>query len=276
MGPGRQVRDATTIRSCLYFGRVRHTRLRPFRHSLGFRVFSLYVDLDELPNLSRRLRLFSHNGWNLFAFLDRDHGPRDGKALRPWIDRQLAGAGIDLQGGAVRLLCFPRLLGYVFNPLSIWFCHHRDGRLAAVLYEVHNTFDEQHCYLIPVDPSHQPGASIQQSCNKRFYVSPFLAMRSTYDFHLGEPDDRLKVVIRQRDSEGEILVASQTGRHQHLSDASLLRAFIVFPLMTLKVVAGIHWHAFRLWCKGARLVARSPAPTHAVTLVPPRQDHAAE
>jgi DUF1365 family protein len=263
-------------RSCLYFGRVTHRRLLPFRHRLDFRVFSLYLDLDELPALSRRLRLFSHNRWNVFGVLDRDHGARDGMPLRPWLDARLAEAGIDLEGGPVRLLCFPRLLGYVFNPLTIWFCHHRSGRLAALLYEVHNTFGEQHGYLIPVDPGRAPGAAILQSCDKGFYVSPFIGMTATYHFCLAEPDERLAVVIRQSTPEGQLLIASQTGRRRPLDDATLLRAFLAYPLMTLKVIAGIHWHAFKLWRKGAKLVSRPRAPDNAVTLVRPPLGRAAE
>jgi len=204
--------DTAVTESCLYFGRVKHKRLRPFRHRLDYRVFSIYLDLDELPALSRRLRLFSHNRWNLFGFFDRDHGPGDGTALRPWLEGHLAEAGIDLEGGAVRLLCFPCLLGYVFNPLTIWFCYHRSGRLVAMLYEVRNTFGEKHSYLIPVDPARPADAAIQQSCDKGFYVSPFIGMEATYHFRLAEPDERLAVLIRQRTPEGELLVASQTGR----------------------------------------------------------------
>jgi DUF1365 family protein len=268
--------NVPTVASCLYFGRVTHKRLRPFGHRLAYRVFSLYLDLEELPALSRRLRLFSHNRWNLFSFFDRDHGARDGAALRPWLEDRLAEAGIDLQGGAVRLLCFPRLLGYVFNPLTIWFCYHASGRLAAVLYEVRNTFGEKHGYLIAVDPARAPGAPILQSCDKGFYVSPFIGMTATYHFRLAEPDERLSVLIRQTTSEGDLLVASQTGRRRHLDDTTLLRAFLKYPLMTLKVIAGIHWHAFRLWRKGAGIVPRPPEPDQAVTLVRPPFGRAAE
>ena len=263
-------------RSCLYFGRVMHKRLRPFRHRLDYRVFSLYLDLDELPALSRRLRFFSHNRWNLFGFLDRDHGARDGTALRPWLDERLAEAGVDLEGGAVRLLCFPRLLGYVFNPLTIWFCYHRSGRLAAVLYEVRNTFGEKHGYLIPVDPARAPGDPILQSCEKGFYVSPFIGMAATYHFRLSEPDERLAVLIRQWTPDGELLIASQTGRRRPLDDATLVRAFFAYPLMTVKVIASIHWQALKLWRKGARPVPRPPAPDHAVTHVRPQLGQAAE
>ncbi len=262
--------------SCLYLGRVMHKRLIPFRHRLDFRVFSLFVDLDALPGLSRRLRLFSHNRWNIFSFMDGDHGPRDGSALRPWLDAQLNEAGIDLDGGPVRLLCFPRVLGYVFNPLTIWFCHHSSGELKAVLYEVSNTFGERHGYLIPTDPGHTADRTLRQSCDKRFYVSPFITMNARYHFRLAEPGERLSVLIRQWTDEGELLIAAQTGEREALSDRSLLRAFVTYPLMTLKVIAGIHWHALRLWRKGATLQHRPAAPAEPVTHVIPRYGQAAE
>lgn len=262
--------------SCLYRGRVTHERRHPFVHRFAYRVFSFYLDLDELPALSRRLRLFSHNRWNLFAFHDSDHGARDGSPLRPWIDGQLARAGIDLEGGPVRLLCFPRMLGYVFNPLSIWFCYRRSGRLAAVLYEVSNTFGERHGYLIAADPGHRPDRPLVQSCAKGFYVSPFIAMAARYDFRLREPDRRLSILIRQWVPAGEQLLASQSGCRAALSDHTLARLLFAYPLMTLKVIAAIHWQALRLWRKGARLEPRPPAPSESVTTVITEPRQAAE
>ncbi len=139
------------LASCLYVGEVVHQRVRPSRHRLRYRVFSALLDLDELPQLDRRLRLFGHNRLNIFSFLDRDHGDGTGAPLRPWVEHHLERAGIELAGGAIRLLCYPRLFGYVFNPLSVYFCHRADGALAAMIYEVNNTFGERHSYLIPVD-----------------------------------------------------------------------------------------------------------------------------
>ena len=242
--------------SCLYHARVMHKRLRPFVHRFDYRVFTLLLDIDELPDLDRRLRGFSYNRANLLSFWDRDHGPRDGTPLRPWIEGHLAHAGIDIAGGPVRLLCFPRLLGYVFNPLSIWFCSHPTQGLQAILYEVRNTFGESHSYLIPVAADQRDGRPIVQACDKRFYVSPFIEMESDYRFRLREPDERLSVLIRQAVRDGEILLATMTGRRVPLTATSLLRAAIAFPLMTQKVIVAIHWQALRLWLKGARPVPR--------------------
>ena len=256
-------------RSALYFGKVMHKRLRPFVHAFSYRVFSIYLDLDELSESDRKLRLFSHNRWNLFTFHDRDHGPRDGRPLRPWIDSELGNAGIDLEGGAVRILCFARVLGYVFNPLSIWFCHHADGSLRAVLYEVSNTFGEHHCYLAPVAPGRRANAPLAQSADKCFHVSPFIGMTSRYEFRLAEPAEKLAIVIQQSVPEGGQLLARHSGRRRDLSDGNLLRAFFAYPLMTLKVIAAIHWQAGWLWLKGARLQPRAPTPVKLVTMAGP-------
>jgi uncharacterized protein len=252
------------MNSALYFGTVLHQRLKPQRHALNYRVFSLLVDLDELPALAAGMRLFSHNRFNLFSLHDRDHGERKGDGLRPYVEAHLRRAGIDLAGGSIRLLCFPRILGYVFNPLSIYYCHHADGTLRAMLYEVSNTFGEWHSYLIPV-PEGAPDI-VQQSCAKEFYVSPFMAMDCRYEFRLSPPDERLAVYIRQTDRSGPILHASLEGERAPLCDAVLARAFLRYPLMTLKVILGIHWEAVKLWRKGLRPLPHPAPPTEAVTI----------
>lgn len=251
--------------SCLYLGRVMHARLRPFRHRFNYRVASMLVDLDELPALGRLWPLFGVERGGIFSFRAADHGPRDGRPLRPWITAELAKVGLDC--GRVRLLCFPRILGYVFNPLTIWFCEDAGGRIVAMLYEVKNTFGQQHCYLLPVAPGRNPGAAIEQACAKGFYVSPFIAMQADYRFRVAEPGDRLSVVIRQSDADGEFLVATQTGRRVPFAAAGLLRVLFGYPMMTLKVMAAIHWEALRIWRKGGRLHDRPAAPAMPVTHV---------
>lgn len=252
----------------LYPGRVMHKRLRPFTHRFDYRVFSIWLDLDRIEETARGLRLFSHNGFNLFSFHDRDHGPRDGRPLRPWIDELLGARGIDLEGGRIELLCFPRVLGYVFNPLSIYFCRHGDGRLLAMLYEVRNTFGQMHSYLLPVAGGRKPTEPIVQHCDKRFYVSPFIGMEALYRFRIAEPDGRLSVLIRQTVPDGDILVATLTGERRPLTDGGLLRAFVTHPLVTLKVMGAIHWQALWLWLKGAAFHRRPQPPTAPVTYQP--------
>ena len=259
------------MRSALYIGRVAHRRLRPAKHALSYRVFDLLLDLDEIDALSARLRFFSRGRFNLLAFHDRDHGDGSATPLRVQIEALAARAGVAIGGGRIALLCMPRVLGHVFNPLSIYFCHDAEGRLACLVHEVSNTFGERHSYVVPVaEPG--PDGLVRQSVPKRFYVSPFLDMDMTYDFSIRPPGERVGVSIQTRDQEGIVLTASFTGEARPMTDAVLLRALATHPLLTLKVVAGIHWEALRLWLKGLKLRTRPLAPADAATAVPLRAE----
>ncbi|MEX0839941.1 MAG: DUF1365 domain-containing protein [Parvibaculum sp.] len=253
-------------RSRLYSGTVFHRRLRPRVHALSYRVFYMLLDLDELPALSRCSRLFAHNRFSLFSFHDSDHGDGSGRPLRLWIEAQLARAGIETGGGRIEALCLPRVLGHVFNPLTVYFCHRADDGLVAMLYEVNNTFGDRHSYLIPVET---PQASIvAQACDKAFYVSPFLPVAGRYHFKVLRPGARLALTIRESDEGGAMLTASFAGTAHAFDDRQLALAFLRHPLLTLKVVGGIHWEALRLWLKGIKLAARPAAPSSPVTIVP--------
>lgn len=258
---------ATPAESCLYRGVVTHARLIPFRHRFVYRVFSMLLDLEEIDALAGKLKLFSHNRFNLFSFFDRDHASRDGTPALEWVRQQLRLAGYEPHEGKTLVHCFPRILGYAFNPLSIYFCHHQSGRLQAILYEVKNTFGQQHCYLIPVEPSQGDGGTIRQSCDKSFYVSPFMDMTATYRFRLKEPGDKLSILIRQETPEGEALVATHTGTREAMTDRTLLKVALLYPLLTAKVVAGIHWEALKLWIKGAVFHKRPEAPGEPVSVI---------
>lgn len=248
----------------LYHGTVLHRRLRPKHHRLSYRVFSLLTDLDALPALDARLRLFSHNRINLFSLHDKDHGDGDGSPLRPYVEGHLARAGIDLEGGTIRLLAYPRVLGYVFNPLSVYYCHHADGRLVAVLHEVSNTFGQRHTYLVQVEDGAAP--VIRHSAPKLFHVSPFMIMDCTYHFRLVPPADRVAVSIQQDGPEGTMLHASFVGEGEAISESALMRAFMRYPMMTLKVIGGIHWEALLLWRKGLRILRDPGMPKEGVSL----------
>jgi DUF1365 family protein len=251
--------------SSLYVGRVGHTRLRPFHHSFEYRIYMLLVDLDELDEIHRRLRVFSHNRWNLFGLSDTDHGGRDGRGLREWINEQLRGAGIELPGGRVMLLAFPRVLGYTFDPLTIWYCYDADGRLRALLHEVKNTFGEQHGYLVPID------GELRHQFDKAFFVSPFMDMEARYEFALNDPREHVSVGITMHDSAGPILRASLRGHRVPLTDRSLLRVFFTHPLVTLKVIAAIYWQGLLLWRKGAPYRRRPSEPEMPVEVVMPQR-----
>lgn len=235
-----------------------HRRLRLRSHRFRYRVFWLLIDLDELPTLAAKLRLFSHNRANLFSLYDRDHGDGSDTPLRAQAERLLAQANIDLRGGRIALLCMPRTLAYDFNPLSIYFCSGADGRLVAVIYQVHNTFHERHSYVIRVC---HDGA--RQTCGKSFYVSPFVPMDMTYDFRLAGPDDRVSLGIVVRSSNGTpTMSAVLAGERKTLTDSALLRVAATLPAIGLKVIAAIHWEALRLYLKGNAAIARPVTSVH--------------
>lgn len=242
---------AEARRSAAYEGVVFHKRLRPKAHAFRYRVFSLLVDLDELPDLDRGLRLFSRNRWNLFSFRDRDHGTGDPQTLAGWVHAQLRTIGVAIPGGRVAILCYPRILGYVFNPLSVYFCRRADGSLAALIYEVNNTFGERHAYVLPAQP--ESGASVRHDCAKAFHVSPFNDVSGHYAFTVQPPAETISIHIDQGDSEGRLFFAGFSGRRSELSDRALLRLALRYPLMTVKVIAAIHWEAARLLLKGVPL-----------------------
>jgi uncharacterized protein len=242
--------------AALYVGEVMHARLKPMGHRFNYRVMSLLIDLDRLDAADRQSRLFGVNRAALYSFHEADYGARDGSCLRLYAQRRAAEHGVDLTGGRVSLLCYPRLLGFTFNPLSVYFCHRAGGELALVIYEVRNTLGDIHAYVLPVKPGEISDAGFRQEQEKLFYVSPFIEMATRYHFRVSPPQERVKLRILETDREGPLLAATFMGRRRSLTDAALLRAFFALPLVTLKIVAAIHWEALRLWLKGARLMQR--------------------
>jgi hypothetical protein len=238
--------------SALYPGWVMHRRVRPRHHRFKYRVFAMLLDLDELAALDRTLSLFAWNRSGLFSFHDRDHG--DGHDLRTWLDAKLALAGITADG-ARRVLCYPRIFGYVFNPLSVWFCHAGDGALKAIIYEVHNTYDERHAYVLPVGGDQK---LVRHGCAKGFYVSPFLSRDCAYQFRIRPPGADVAIAINEEEAGAPILNASFAGSRRALTDGALLAMLLRYPLMTLKVVVAIHYEAVRLMLKGVRRHPHSP------------------
>jgi uncharacterized protein len=244
------------IASCFYPGNVVHIRRTPARHRLGYRVFMGLFDLDELPGLSARSPLFGYNRPGVMSFHDCDHCDGSGKPLRGQVERALAESGIEPPGGAIRILCMPRLLGYVFNPLSVYFCHDRNGHLRSVVHEVNNTFGERHLYALRAAAGSD--GLVRQHCGKDFRVSPFLPMNLDYRFTIRPPGENVSVHIGVEQDGADILSTWFAGRRQPFTAAALLRLWLQHPAMTIKVITGIHWEALFLWLK-LRRARRSEA-----------------
>ena len=242
------------MNSCIYNGEVTHTRFKPVRHFLKYKTFSLLVDLDEINYLDRSISIFSHNKFNVFSFYDKDHGERDGGDLKEWVLTNISKFNIKGKIDKIKLLCYPRIFGYVFNPLSIFFIYDTDSNPIAILYEVKNTFGEQHTYVFKINIKDQ---HISNNCKKKFYVSPFMDLESKYFFKVLIPKERLSVIIDQRDKEGKLLFASQDGERVKISSKNLLISYLKHPLMTLKIISAIHYEALKLWIKGVKLVKKN-------------------
>jgi len=250
------------MHSGLYPGIVSHTRLKPRRHSLRYRIFMLLLDLDELEALDRSLKLFSLKRLNLTGFDPRRHGDGSATPLKEQVEAQLAAAGI-AHGGPVRMLAMPRILGMGFNPLTVYFCHAADGALSAILYEVNNTFGERHSYLIPAEDR----PVVKQAASKGFYVSPFMDMDLSYAFRVRPPADQVQVLVDVDDAEGRVLATGFVAERQDLTDRNLARAWLTHPWMTVGVVGAIHWEALFIWLGGEKIRRRPAKPEWPVTVV---------
>ena len=239
--------------SCIYNGQVIHKRFKPKEHFFKYKVFSLLLDLSELSLLDKKLKIFSYNKFNILSFYDIDHGPRDGTSLISWVKENLNNNNINSNEIKIKLLCYPRVLGYIFNPLSIFFVYDKNSNLISILYEVKNTFGEQHTYVFKIDKDNQ---LLEHSCKKKFHVSPFIEMNCLYYFKILKPTDKLSVVINQNDDSGKLLFASQDGLKNELNNKNLMISYISNPLMSFKIIGAIHFEAFKLWIKGIKLVKK--------------------
>ena len=241
------------INSYIYNGTVIHKRFKPKAHYFKYKVFSLLIDLSELEELDKKVNFFSLNKFNLISFYERDHGARDGSFLVDWVKQNLKANNIITEKIRIKLLCYPRILGYVFNPLSVFFIYNKDERLISILYEVKNTFGEQHTYVFRVENENK---LIQNNCSKKFHVSPFIEMNCNYFFRVLKPVEKLSVIIDQYDKEGKILFASQDGIRSALTSMNLMNSYLKHPLMTFKIILAIHFEAFKLWAKGIKFVKK--------------------
>ena len=241
------------INSSIYIGSVIHKRFKTKKHFFKYKVFSLFLDLSELKELNNKLNFFSLNKFNLISFYEKDHGERDGSSILDWVKNNLRSNNVSTDNIKEKLLCYPRILGYVFNPLSIFFVYDNDENLISILYEVKNTFGEQHTYVFKIEGENK---LIQNNCSKKFHVSPFIEMDCNYFFRILNPGDKLSVIIDQYDQEGKILFASQDGIRSDLTNKNLMNSYLKHPLMTFKIISAIHFEAFKLWIKGIKFVKK--------------------
>lgn len=257
--------DASVPALC--FGRVFHRRLRPARHQFSVGVFFLRVPVDALCQLSNRW--FSVDRFNLLSFYQRDFGPRDGSDLQRWAQNLLRVEGVDRADGPIVLQAFPRVLGYVFNPIAIWYCYDRAGGLRAAIAEVSNTFGERHNYLVAHADQHCIEATDILSARKVFHVSPFCEVKGHYQFRFEQTGARAFVRIDYFDdmtasapeSRGEpLLVTTLHGTPRIVNSRNSAIALLQHPFMTFGVVLRIHWHALRLWLKRVPFFSKPAAP----------------
>ncbi len=255
------------LSSKLCIGTVTHRRCRPVRHALRYRVFSLLLDLDELESVDRKAKLLRINRRGIVSWWERDHGLGKENGLKNDIKQMVCSALGDADIRRVVVLCFPRLLGYVFNPLTVYFCRDSSDKLLAMVYEVNNTFGGRHFYVVPAG---QPESGVYfHAARKAFYVSPFNEVAGDYTFHVQASDEKMVVGVNLKTEDRPLLTANLIGRIEPLNDTSLVAALVRTPLLTFKVIAGIHFEALKLWLKGLRLTRRPSSAAH--TAAPPRQ-----
>jgi len=235
------------MNSSLYECAVMHQRLEPERYRFMHRIFMFYLDLDEIETLTQRLRWLSHGGFNLFSFRDGDHLQCGGKRLKESILEYLRARQVSLEGGKIMLMTSLRSFGYVFNPVSFYFCFDAAGRPVCAIAEVNNTFGEMKPYFI--GPACFREEAFRLRTGKYFYISPFTDLDIRVDFNLRVPGDRLSLRIDDYQDERRILLTSLTGRRRELTDRNLLRCALRYPFVTLQVIALIYWHALRLFLK---------------------------
>ena len=239
--------------SFIYSGNVVHKRFKPKVHYFKYKVFSLLIDLSEIESMEKNLKIFSFNKFNIISFYNKDHGARDGSSIKDWVINNLKKNNIDTNDIKIKLLCYPRIFGYVFNPLSVFYIYDKNLNLISILYEVKNTFGEQHTYIFKTGIKHN---LLQHMCKKKFHVSPFIEMNCIYFFRLLKPGNKISVIIDQNDEDGKILYASQDGVKSELTNVNLIKSYLKHPLMTFKIILAIHFEAFRIWTKGIKFIKK--------------------
>ena len=241
------------MKSCIYIGNIMHMRLAPKKHKFNYKVFSLFLDLDFIDKNKTHFKLLKLNKFGLLSFFNKDHGSRTQNKLKPWVNSLLLKHNLP-KANKIFLLSFPRILGFGFNPLSVYFCYN-NKILKSIIYEVKNTFGDQVPYVFEAKSDND--GTIRHSQKKEMYVSPFIDMNQNYHFSIHPPDKKIAIRIKEEGDNGNILIATQTAVMRELTDFNLFLILISYPLMGVKVILAIHWHALRLFFKGLRFYSYS-------------------
>ncbi|MFK7902360.1 MAG: DUF1365 domain-containing protein [Nitratireductor sp.] len=244
----------------IYNGKVMHARLKPVLHRFSYKMASILIDLDRLEDAGKCSLYFSINSPNVISFYERHHGARNDVSLRTQVEEMLASQNIE-RPHKIQLLCYPSVLGYTFNPLSVYFCFDSKNQIKALIYQVNNTFGESHSYIIPVSKNKQSIAGIRQQANKAFYVSPFIDMDMKYWFRVKAPSKEVAIRILETDKNGPLLSATFYGKHLIANGTNFAK--IIFQTMGIawKATIGIHYEALKLWAKGLKVRKRVPIKT---------------
>ena len=243
------------MNSSLYSTTIVHERFQDFKHKFKYFILSMFLDYDEIRDLTKKIKIFSYNKFNIFSYYENDHGYRDGRLLRDFVEDFLFINKVTYKKLKINIMCFPRILGYVFNPLSIIYCYD-EKILIAIFYEVKNTSNEQHTYCFARNKNHQ-AKKYTHECDKNFYVSPFIGMKARYKFENLNPNHKMSVAINLFDNDNnKILTASQYGIKLPLNSITLLKQLLFNPLVTIKVIFAILYEAIFIITKGGKYYAR--------------------
>jgi len=241
-----------------------HKRFIPFKHTLKYEVPSLFINLDNLDQLSKNYKLFSLNSFNLFSIYEKDHGYRDKRSIKTFVKDSLSKFNIKYKHLNIMILCFPRILGYVFDPLSIIYCYD-DKKLISIFYEVKNTTNEQHTYIFKGNVNFED-FKLSHECAKQFYVSPFIEMEANYKFFNRMQKDKININIDLYDKNNKkVLTASQHGKFIDFNSKNMFKFLYYNPLFGFKVMAGILYEAFKIIYKGGKYYARKKKPNDTVS-----------
>ena len=241
-----------------------HKRYDKIQHFFKYKVPSLFIDLDELELIRSKSKIFSINSFNIFSFYEKDHGYRDERSIDQFIKNKLKSCDIKYNKLKIKILCFPRIFGYVFNPLSIIYCYDAD-KLISIFYEVKNTSNEQHTYFFSRGQTNN-FKTLKHQCKKNFYVSPFIGMKGKYCFTNKLTNDYLNIIIDLYDSENKkILMAAQSGKFTAFNASKLLKYNLLNPLLGFKVMFAILFEAIRIIFKGGKYYARDKKPKDTIS-----------